>query len=364
MAAEENDFVTGMNIGFAADIDHALVHADGADLGDAVAMIEDVDFPRQDTRIAIGITDRQGRDFPARRCRIMAAIADRRPGVDEFDMGNAAAQGHDRPQVIGLDIDIRRRFAAVHDDARPDHVTIVFRQFQGSRTVAAVAQGDVDAFFFHALAHPAEVAVLFARKGLVLDIGDGKMSEHAADLDVGQGGDGLDFRDAKFIDLETDAAHARIDGDVDAQGLAQALGFLREKFSVLQVEDGRFDVIGQEFFRPPGIGMAEDEDFLVDMRVAAKFDGFVQAGYGKTIGAVFGKGLSQFDAAVTVGIGLDDGGNLDVRTDVFADLAHIVSGCVQVDLGPDGAARKIHGTFICIHRYRLPIGNVIYISLS
>ena len=85
---------------------------------------------------------------------------------------------------------------------------------------------------------------------------------------------------------------------------------------------------------------------------------------GKKVGAVFGKGLGQFDAAVTVGIGLDDGGNLDVRTDVFADLAHIVSGCVQVDLGPDGAARKIHGTFICIHRYRLPIGNVIYISLS
>ena len=26
LAAEENDFVTGMNIGFAADVDHALVH--------------------------------------------------------------------------------------------------------------------------------------------------------------------------------------------------------------------------------------------------------------------------------------------------------------------------------------------------
>ncbi len=65
LAAEENDFVTGMDIGFAADVDHALVYADGADLGDAVAMIEDVDFPRQDARIAIGITDGQGCDFPA-----------------------------------------------------------------------------------------------------------------------------------------------------------------------------------------------------------------------------------------------------------------------------------------------------------
>lgn len=62
------------------------------------------------------------------------------------------------------------------------------------------------------------------------------MSEHAADLDVGQGGDGLDFRDAKFIDLETDAAHARIDGDVDAQGLAQALGFLRENSAFFKLK--------------------------------------------------------------------------------------------------------------------------------
>lgn len=85
--------------------------------------------------------------------------------------------------------------------------------------------------------------------------------------------------------------------------------------------------------------MAEDEDFLVDMRVAAKFDGFVQAGYGKQSAPFSAKVVGQFDAAVTVGIGLDDGGNLDVRTDVFADLAHIVSGCVQVDLAQ--TARRV-----------------------
>ena len=97
LTAEEDDFVTGVDVGFAADVDHALVHADSTDLGDAVAMVEDVDLPRQDARITIGIADGQGRDFPARRSLIMAAIADGRTGVDEFDMGDAAAQGHDGP---------------------------------------------------------------------------------------------------------------------------------------------------------------------------------------------------------------------------------------------------------------------------
>ena len=291
----------------------------------------------------------------------MAAIADGRAGVDELDMGDAAAQGHDGPQVIRLDVDFRRRFTAVHDDARPDHVAVVFGQFQDGRTVAAMAQGDVDAFFFHALAHPAEMAVLFARKRLVFHVGNGKMGEHAADFDIRQGCDGLDFRDAEFIDLESDAAHARIDGDMDAQGLAQAPGFLGEEFGVLQVEDSRFDVIRQEFFCPPGVGMPEDEDFVVDMRIAAELDGFVQAGHGKAVGAVFGKGLGQFDTAVAVGIGLDDGGDLNIRPDVLAYLAHIMSRCVEVDLGPDGTACKIHGTFICIHHYlAFPFGMLLY----
>ena len=169
------------------------------------------------------------------------------------------------------------------------------------------------------------------------------------------------FFPAEFIDLEADAAHARIDGDMDAQGLAQAPGFLGEEFGVLQVEDSRFDVIRQEFFCPPGVGMAEDEDFVVDMRIAAELDGFVQAGHGKAVGAVFGKGLGQFDTAVAVGIGLDDGGDFDIRPDVLAYLAHIMSRCVEVDLGPDGTACKIHGTFICIHHYlAFPFGMLLY----
>ncbi len=281
----------------------------------------------------------------------MAAITDCRPGIDELDVGNAAAQGHDGPQVIRRDIDFRRRFATVHDDSRPDHVAVIFRQFQDGCTVAAMAQGDVDAFFFHALAHPAEMTVLLARKGLVFHVGNGKMGEHTADFDIRQGCDSLDFRNTKFIDLETDAAHARIDGDMDAQGLAQATGFLRKEFGILQVKDSGFDVILQEFFRPPGVRMAEDEDFVVNMRLAAELDGFIQAGYGKTVSPVFGKGLGQFDTAVAVGIGLDDGSDFDIRPDMLAYLAHIMSRCVEVDLGPDGTACKIHGTFICIHHY-------------
>lgn len=37
--------------------------------------------------------------------------------------------------------------------------------------------------------------------------------------------------------------------------------------------------------------------------------------------------------AVAVGIGLDDGGDLNIRPDVLAYLAHIMSRCVEVDLG-------------------------------
>ena len=101
------------------------------------------------------------------------------------------------------------------------------------------------------------------------------MGKDTADFDIGQGCQGLDVGDTGFIDGKADAAHARIDGDMNSQDLAQTPGFFGEKTSIFQVEDGRFNIIGKEFFRPPGIGMAEDEDFLIEMGIAPQFNGFV-----------------------------------------------------------------------------------------
>lgn len=55
LLAEEDDFITSVDVGFAADVDHALVHADRPDLRDAVTVIENVDLARQDTGIPVGI---------------------------------------------------------------------------------------------------------------------------------------------------------------------------------------------------------------------------------------------------------------------------------------------------------------------
>ena len=138
---------------------------------------------------------------------------------------------------------------------------------------------------------------------------------------------------------------------MDAQHLAQPLCFFGKKAGILQVEDGRFDIISQQFFRPPGIGVAEDEDFLVEMGIAPQFNGFIEAGNGKAVGPIFRKGSSQLDAAVAIGIGLDDGCNFDVRSDVFPNLTHIMGRCIEINLGPHSPPRKIHGTFISIHLY-------------
>ena len=167
-------------------------------------------------------------------------------------------------------------YRPVQDDPRPGPA-VIWLSFR-SMIPALLAQwraGMETPASFTNLRKIQERLELLPGRGLIRLVSLAKWVNMPRISNIRQGCDGLDFRDAEFIDLEADAAHARIDGDMDAQCLAQAPGFLGEEFGVLQVEDSRFDVIRQEFFCPPGVGMAEDEDFLIEMGIAPQFNGFV-----------------------------------------------------------------------------------------
>ena len=113
LAAKEHYFITGSAVGFSGDINHALVHADIPNLGYPVSMEEYIHFAGEYTHVSVRISYGQNSNLSPLVTGKMAAIADGSPFINQFDMGCAAAEGHNRAEVKSFQGYIRAWCTAV-----------------------------------------------------------------------------------------------------------------------------------------------------------------------------------------------------------------------------------------------------------
>lgn len=150
-----------------------------------------------------------------------AAVADRFPGRDALDVGDARDKAHGRPQRQGV-----RGIEAVERNPRADAVVPRLRiahRGGGGRGVALRAQ----AVFRNDGEHPVKARELLEGKVALRVVRGGAMRHGAGDLDVGTEPRRLQQVAELFLRAHADAVHARVDLQmrlgVHAEGLCRPL---------------------------------------------------------------------------------------------------------------------------------------------
>ena len=155
-------------------------------------------------------------------------------------------------------------------------------------------------------------------------------------------GRGLFGKVRRLVHLDADAAHPRIDSDMDPGLPARCCRRLVQDFQPPHVEHGLAQPVADDVVRHAGHDGhgAQDQDRFVDARVA-QLDAFLRQGDGEKVRPVAHGLDGDRYGTVSVRIRLDDGAELRRRFQEAFRLPHIVRHSVQIDFRP-GTAFHFH----------------------
>ena len=176
-----------------------------------------------------------------------------------------------------------------------------------------------------------------------------KVLKDAADVQPGQGVEGLELADGlrkAGAYRKADAAHAGVDFQVDLNLDARLDGGSGERLRVLGGEAGRDQVVGSQYSRIGGVGVAQDQDGRCDA-AAAQVPSLAQGADREARGTGLLQNAGDDVIAVAVGVRLDDGADRPAYG--AADIFIIFTQGRQIDLGP---AVLFQGK--CIHSAPFP----------
>ena len=159
---------------------------------------------------------------------------------------------------------------------------------------------------------------------------------------------------------EADAAHAGVELQVDVRRLANGTGDDGQHDGVAFVEDRQGQFIVDRGLQHVREDVPEDEDGF-GHSVLPQFDTLFDGRDRERVDPDLLEGLRHHDGTVAIGVGLDDGHGLRVRSGMVHIPLHIAADVVEVDAGidalgqrqvrgPDGHLRLVvHDCFILRH---------------
>ena len=176
-----------------------------------------------------------------------------------------------------------------------------------------------------------EAAALLGREGRVVVWG-GEMGEDAGEFEVFGGQDG-GAQGGRLLVPDPEAAHARVDLEMDLKGAAGSAGHGIEARDLLVRGDGGGDIVFSQKTVLVGNDRAEHEDGPVAAEFA-KGGGLGEVGDGEEVCTRVHEGSGGLMQAMAIGIGLHDRHVAHVAGQGGADEAQVAFQCVEIDLGP------------------------------
>ncbi|MPM77940.1 hypothetical protein SDC9_124950 [bioreactor metagenome] len=145
MRTNQHDVVPNRRVGNIGQVNHHLIHADGADLPRAFAAHEHVRLAGEAALVPVAVANRDGANQHVAGGHELEAVAHAFAGGDRLDVRNVRVPAHHGTQVIAFNR-VSGGVAAVHRDAAAHHVKLRIGQMQRSRAVACV-QNRLEAVF-------------------------------------------------------------------------------------------------------------------------------------------------------------------------------------------------------------------------
>ena len=332
--ADDGDLVGLAGLGDVGEVDHAAVHADGADDGGGAVMDEDACAGGEAAGEAGGVAGADDADSGVALGGPGAAVGDGAAGGDFADGedGGAPCGGRAQGGLEGVECGLGGD--AVEGEAGADHVERGLGEAEEGGGVGGVEDVGVDA----------ACGFEEAGEGFEGDFGvaggAGEVGVDAVERDFGAGADGGGEGEGAF-GLEAVVAHAGVDVDVGAGGALEAGGGAAEGVDGGAVGDCDGEVESDGASGVVRRDRAEDDD-VVGEALFAQLLGFVYVEDADGGSAGLHGGAGDLQGPVAVGVGLDDGGEFGGAGEE-AQLAHVVADCGEVDLDP-GAGRRALGS--------------------
>lgn len=330
--ADDGDLVGLAGLGDVGEVDHAAVHADGADDGGGAVVDEDASAGSEIAGEAGGVAGADDADSGVAFGGPSAAVGDGAAGGDFADGEDGGAPGGGRAQGGPEGVEGGLGGDAVEGEAGADHVEGGLGEAEEGGGVGGVEDVRVDA------------AGRFeeAGEGFEGDFGvagrAGEVGVDAVERDFGAGADGGGEGEGAF-GREAVVAHAGVDVDVGAGGALEAGGGAAEGVDRGAVGDGDGEVESDGAGGVARGDRAEDDD-VVGEALFAQLLGFVDVEDADGGSAGLHGRAGDLQGSVAVGVGFDDGGQLG-GTREEAQLPDVVANCGEVHLDPRAARRAL-----------------------
>ena len=333
-AAEEEGGVADVHIRDVRDIDHDLIHADAAGNRGFLSVEDDVAFGAVGADVTVGVADGERGDDAFALGDELAAIADGFAGMEMFEEDDFRIELHRLFERDGMR-DLVRRPEAVLDDADAHHVVMSLGDFEDGRAFGDMADGDVNAACFDGVERLLESGELLLRVRLVFAVGGGEMGECALELEARQSFD-IGSEVSGFFGTDADAAHARLNLEMDFRRLAEAHGGIRKRLRELLRADGLRDAEIDDGLRFLGENHAEEQDGLRETGLP-ELDALADGCNGEIVRAMLDGDARARNRAVAIGVGFDDDAEFRAWADAGLDVFEVFGISGEVDFGPGGA---------------------------
>src|SRR5690606_8837658 len=247
---EENHLVPHLRAGDLGDVDHALVHADGADDRRAAAAHQHLAHVGEAAGVAVRIADREGGDAGTAFRNPARSVGDGRARLHLLQVRDlrAPAQGGPQPNAVAIALG---RVSAVEHDARAHEAAV--RVGAGDRG-GAVGQMDPPWPLGEARDHRLHLPDLTLRERAVREVGVREVRGHALEDHA--------FRARRFEEggdlagLDADATHPGVHLQMGHGRLAQRARGGSQALQVLLAEDEGGEVLGHEQVPAIAVGAA------------------------------------------------------------------------------------------------------------
>ena len=187
---------------------------------------------------------------------------------------------------------------------------------------------------------------LLVHERLVRPVRFREVGEDSVDREVRQQEDAFDgvqeffpLRGPFLMGHEPDAAHAGIELQVDVCRLPDRAGDNGQHDGVAFGEDGHRQLMVDRGLQHVREDIAEDEDGF-GHTVLPQFDPFFDGRDREGVDPDLLEGFRHHDGTVAIGVGLDDGHGLRVRSGMVHIPLHIVADVVEVDAGIDALGQR------------------------
>ena len=206
------------------------------------------------------------------------------------------------------------------------------RDLEDGRRLRDMADLELDTCFFNRLQGLLELRELALRVCLVLAVRHREVGEHALDLDVRQRFDRRGQR-ADLLRADADAAHARLDLEMDLRRLVLAHRLARDGLRERQLADDLRDIVVDDIARLIRQYESEEQDWHREARLA-QLNGLAERRDREIRGPRLHRDARDSKSTVAVGIRLDDGTELRPAANILLDLLVIMSKGRKINLRP------------------------------